>query len=539
MLIVVGPEQAGQRLDAVIKYCLADVSRAKIQKAIKEGYCEISGELLKNPAYKVRESQLIKIDFPEVESRLKPMHGELKIVWQDNDLAVCAKPANLVVHPCPSYEEETLAHRLLARFPQLANQPAARPGIVHRLDKDTSGLLLVALSEKARLKLTDAFAERKIKKEYLALVAGVAPEIGKCEEAIGRHPTVKTKMAIIPENAGGRPAYTEWRRLWHNQDISLLRVVIHTGRTHQIRVHLAHCGLPILGDSTYAPASVARLASRQMLHAWRLELKHPITDDELKFCLPPPADFFETIETLPKKMLKIVVTGNQGCGKSSFCKALAAQGLPVISADQIVADLYAHKSAATDWISTWLGTEAINPDGSVNKSVLFELLQKKPEIRREFETAIHGLVLDEIERFWEKHADNVATVAEIPLYFESNFQKKITPEPFVVGISCPKNIRWQRIAENRGWSEDKIEALESWQWPEAKKMAACNAVIANTGPEKDLINAASRLISGLETKRRAERHQLIAEIEKLCACEHNLREGKNTAIEKTDLDTQK
>lgn len=509
MELIVAPSDAGKRLDVVLKSAFPELSRVSLQRAIRDGACWSGSARLRDPAARLRSGQALVFEPPSAQAAsIQPADTAASVIWHDSHLAVCAKPAGLTVHPCPSCGEETLAHRMLASFPELAAFGGERPGIVHRLDKDTSGLIIVALDETARLKLAEGFGERRISKEYLALVAGIAPETGVCAESLGRHPSVKTKMAVVPEKRGGRSARTEWRRLWHNDRISLLQVRIHTGRTHQIRVHLAHAGLPILGDKVYAPSQVSALAPRQMLHAWKLAFDHPLTGEALRFSLAPPPDFLATIMDLSCKMQPVVVTGNQGCGKSSFCRQLHDIGLPSISADEVVAELYARKSVATEWIGRYLGEEALNPDGSVNKPELFKLLQARADLRREFETAIHGLVWARIQQFWQENMGKAAAVAEIPLYFESNYQGRMEPAPVVVGVSCPESIRWQRIRENRGWSPEKIKTLEQWQWPEAKKMAACDLVIPNRGAAEDLKKEAAAFVEDLKQKREREKVEL-------------------------------
>lgn len=514
MNLVAGPADAGARLDVFLKGHFPEYSRGAIQKAIRDGFCLCDGKPLGDPAAKIKSGWNISFEIPGQERLIAGAAGEPVILWRDSSLAVCSKPAGLTVHPCPSCSEETLAHRLLAVFPDLPARDSLRPGIVHRLDKDTSGLILVALTEACRLKLAEAFAKREIRKTYLALAAGVAPEEGVCEKAIGRHPAIRTRMAVIPENHGGKPAFTEWRRLWHNDKISLLAVGIKTGRTHQIRAHLSHLGYPLLGDAVYAPRAIAALAPRQMLHAWQIAFRHPLTGENLQFLEPPPEDFFETILANSQKTQKIIVTGNQGCGKSSFCAELERLGLPVISADAVVAALYARGGEAAGWIAARFGSDAINPDGSVNKGALFKILEERPEMRRELEKVVHGLALAALERFWE--ANGKKSAAEIPLYFESGFQKTIGKDAFVIGVSCPKAERWRRIGANRGWSETKIETIESWQWPEERKMAACDLEIPNSGSKDDLIRAAGEFLTELEQREQARKHELDARIRKLC-----------------------
>lgn len=496
--------KGGSRLDQALASRMPEISRSAIQKAIRAGGCRLDGELCLEPDRRLNGGENIVFFIVEEASPLVPEDGDLPIIWQDDYMAVCDKPPGLVTHPCPSCPKGTLVQRLLAHFPQLAEQGGERPGIIHRLDKDTSGLLLVALGESARLKLAKAFAERKIRKEYLAIVAGKPPEAGESLEPIGRHPSLKTRMAIIPENRGGKKAHTSWRRLWSAQDgsISLLAARIYTGRTHQIRAHLAHAGHPIIGDKVYAPKNIAGLAPRQMLHAWRLALEHPQTGELLRFTAFPPADFMEALAAASPSHCRVVVTGSQGCGKSTFCGLLANLGLPVISADAIVANLYRAGGPAADWLSLRFGDSAVNGDGSVDKSALFSLL-REGGARREFENFVHSLVLDEVENFWARaNGEDKIPVAEIPLYFECGWDKRIKPRPFVIGLRCPREIRWQRIKESRGWDMEKIKTLENWQMPEDRKMRSCDLVIDNAGGEgrmEALAADAAQTIRGRQT----------------------------------------
>lgn len=226
--IQVDKESEGIRLDTFLKNSFPDISRASIQKAIRGGSCKIDDKITIQPSAKIRTGQKITLDLEPVNNELEPVKEDVEILWQDKTLAICNKPAGISVHPCPSIKENTYIQQLLAHFPQLALQGGLRPGIVHRLDKNTSGLMLLALDEATRLKLSDAFSRRKIHKEYLALVYGVPPKTGECNEPIGRHPASKTKMAVLKK--GGREASTSWERLWQfENNTSLLAVKIYTG----------------------------------------------------------------------------------------------------------------------------------------------------------------------------------------------------------------------------------------------------------------------------------------------------------------------
>ena len=328
----------GQRLDKALCGLLPDLSRAAVQRAITAGACRIDGLPVSTASLKLKAGQEVRLDLPDTANELRAEDEAVDILWQDEHLLLCNKPAGLTVHPCPSCPENTLVQRLLHHFPRLREQEGLRPGVVHRLDKDTSGLLLVALDEPTRLRMSEAFARREVHKEYLALVQGVPPQTGTCREPLGRHPTAKVKMAVVPENRDGKAAHSDWRVLWSSprKDFSLVAVRIHTGRTHQIRVHMAHVGHPLLGDALYAPAPVAARAPRQMLHAWHISFCHPLSGEALAFFCPPPDDMLRTILNNSSRMQRLVITGNPGCGKSTLTHALEKAGLPTVSADALV-----------------------------------------------------------------------------------------------------------------------------------------------------------------------------------------------------------
>ena len=497
------PGQAGQRLDRILSAAAPELSRAALQKAVQSGFCTVDGLPETRPAAKMRMGQAVLVNLPQNTSSLQPEEGHLELIWQDAHLVVCNKPAGLTVHPCPSCPEQTLVQRLLGRFPQLSRLEGQRPGIVHRIDKDTSGLLVVALTEADRLTLAQAFAERQVHKEYLALVKGLPQLEGQCREPLGRHPTAKIKMAVVPENRGGRQALTEWRRLWSTPDnsISLLAVRIHTGRTHQIRVHMAHLGYPLLGDRLYAPKAVQDMAPRQMLHAWRLAFTHPVSGEDMHFTCPPPQDMPDTALAAMQRMQRIVITGNPGSGKSALSASLAALDVPVISADDVVADLYAPNGAGSQWIGH-LRSGLLGPDGAVNRTALMAAMQEDPVLRRDVEQTVHALAQQRIADFWDQQesAGLPLAAAEIPLYFECGWQQFFTPVPLSVGVHCPLPQRSARTAETRGWNQEKMAALEAWQWPEDRKMAACDLVITNEDDLPRLQKKAAELLEELRLR---------------------------------------
>lgn len=292
---------AGYRLDQYLKTKLPEFSRSRIQSLIEEGFVFLDGRKAK-PATKLRGGEKIIVHVPkEKEYPLEPQMVPFEILYEDEDLAVIFKPSGVVVHPAPGHQEKTLVHGLLLRLKSLSGIGGVlRPGIVHRLDKDTSGLMLIAKNDETHKKLTTHFKERKIEKEYLTLVYGrLNKEKGKIETFLGRHPIQRKKMAILKE---GRLAITEYQVLRYFKRATLILARPITGRTHQIRVHFSHLGHPILGDPLYGglKPDLPR-PPRLMLHAYRLSFFHPRTGEKLSFTYHPPPDFSEYIKSLEAK----------------------------------------------------------------------------------------------------------------------------------------------------------------------------------------------------------------------------------------------
>jgi 23S rRNA pseudouridine1911/1915/1917 synthase len=309
---VVSKEKSGQRIDLFVSGAVPDLSRSHIKRLIKEGLVLVNGVCVK-PSCETRAGDLVTATIcgPGPDDVLEPEPMRLDILFEDEDLLVVNKPAGLVVHPGAGHGEGTLVHGLLAHSPRLAVQGSPlRPGIVHRLDKDTSGALVVAKSERAYLNLIRQFKDRNVGKEYVALVYGSpAKTSGEISSLLGRHPTERKKIAVLQK--GGREALSRWRVGKDWGETALLLVQIATGRTHQIRVHLSHIGHPVVGDETYGggkrraksvksgPVRDLLLgAKRQMLHAARLELTHPVTGEALSVTAPLPEDFLNIVEAL-------------------------------------------------------------------------------------------------------------------------------------------------------------------------------------------------------------------------------------------------
>ena len=288
--LIVQHTDAGQRLDRFLAESLPTFSRSRLQSLIREGFVTVNGNAAR-PRDLVRAGDFIEWREPEIAKiDAEPERMDLEILFEDGDLLVLNKPAGLVVHPGAGHQQHTLVNALLAHCKNLSVIGGKeRPGIVHRLDKETSGALVVAKNDAAHRDLSKQFADRTTGKVYLALVAGTPRKSsGTIDAPIARHPVHRQRMSIA--RRAGRSAKTEYRVLHSSADRSLLECTIHTGRTHQIRVHLHHLGHPVLGDKVYGGKRAGN-SPRQMLHAWQLTFRHPRTDQQLSFTAPIPSDF--------------------------------------------------------------------------------------------------------------------------------------------------------------------------------------------------------------------------------------------------------
>ncbi|MGH2448084.1 MAG: RluA family pseudouridine synthase [Chloroflexota bacterium] len=293
----VTPEHAGDRLDAFVSSAIPDLSRSWSRQLIDSGNVLVNGSRAK-AARRVQVGDVVTIDvIPPPGMSAAPEEIPLDIVYQDEDVAVINKRAGLVVHPSAGHHSGTLANGLAAAFPRIAEVgPAQRPGIVHRLDKDTSGLMVVALNPTAHSALQKQIAERSAERRYLALVPGlVEPAEGMIEGPIGRDEKRRDRMAV--GGIAARPARTSYRIVESLPDFTLLEARLHTGRTHQIRVHLAGVGHPIAGDRLYGGAAVEGLA-RQFLHAYKLSFRSPTSGKRLEFSSELPEDLLRVREML-------------------------------------------------------------------------------------------------------------------------------------------------------------------------------------------------------------------------------------------------
>ena len=281
--IEVGKESAGQRIDKFLAKELAELSRSYIQELINEGQIMVNGVEVKK-SYTLEASDLLKVEIPEAETvDLKPQEIPLSIVYEDDDLLVVNKQANLVVHPAPGHPDGTLVNALLYHCDNLAGiSGVKRPGIVHRLDKNTTGALVVAKNDRAQKSLSKQFKERKTKKIYWALVQGhVKHKKAKIDAAIGRDPKDRKKMAVTSKNS--KKAVSKFEVLDYYGDYTLVEVELVTGRTHQIRVHFDYIGHPIVGDNLYGYNKSQLDIDRQLLHAKVLGFYHPQSEEWQEF----------------------------------------------------------------------------------------------------------------------------------------------------------------------------------------------------------------------------------------------------------------
>ena len=288
-------DEAGIRLDIFVSRKQPQLSRTFAQKLITEGYISVNGSAAK-PGLKLETGDVVSITVPPPEpSHLEAEDIPLNIIYEDDDLLVIDKAAGLIVHPAPGNPKHTLANAVLAHFPDLpGSADSLRPGIVHRLDKDTSGLIIVAKNRRALNKLADQFKAHSVLKVYLVLVKGkLSPQNGFIEAPIGRDPRNRQRMAVVDK---GRDARTEYKVIKYVGNCSLLEVRLETGRTHQIRVHLAAIGYPVVGDATYGVKSA--FISRQFVHSHRLGFKLPSSGKYKEFTSELPPDLEQALSDI-------------------------------------------------------------------------------------------------------------------------------------------------------------------------------------------------------------------------------------------------
>nr|MBC7245057.1 RluA family pseudouridine synthase [Chloroflexota bacterium] len=304
-IITLHVEHGGQRVDRYIAEAVPDLSRSFVQKLLDEGRITIAGQVPK-ASYKVATGDVITVCVPPPEPiELQPEDLPLTIVYEDADIVVVDKPAGMVVHPAHSHRSGTLVNALLAHCPDLGGIGGElRPGIVHRLDKDTSGLLVVAKNDAAYRHLQHQFKQRLVHKTYLALTEGILEAAhGVIEAPIGRDPQQRKRMAVLPR--GGREARTEYRALEYFAQHTLVEAEPITGRTHQIRIHFAFIGHPVAGDRVYGFRKQRLPLPRQFLHAARLAFTLPASGQPIEFSSPLPDDLAAVLDILRQEKAKI------------------------------------------------------------------------------------------------------------------------------------------------------------------------------------------------------------------------------------------
>ncbi|WP_198969346.1 RluA family pseudouridine synthase [Xylophilus sp. ASV27] len=295
--VLVSAELHGQRVDRALALAVPEFSRSYLQQLLAAGGVQSNGELVQKPAARVRAGDVLQVELrPTPQSQaFRPEFLPLDVVFEDEHLLVVNKPAGLVVHPAPGNWSGTLLNALLGRDEEAATLP--RAGIVHRLDKDTSGLMLVARSRASMDALVRAIAAREVSRQYLALAhkAWIGPAARDIDAAVGRDPRNRLRMAVVDlASQAGKAARTSVTLIQNAEHGCWLRCALHTGRTHQIRVHLASIGHPLVADAVYGGAAAAGL-QRQALHAWRLAFMHPVTGESLRFEAAPPQDIMHAL----------------------------------------------------------------------------------------------------------------------------------------------------------------------------------------------------------------------------------------------------
>ncbi|MFA7744756.1 RluA family pseudouridine synthase [Salinicoccus roseus] len=294
--ITVSDMDSGQRIDRLLAEQLDDTSRSDMQGRIRDGLVKVNGGTVK-PNYKVKKDDVVTVEVRElVEADIIPEDLGLEIIHEDAEVAVVNKPKGMVVHPAAGHPSGTLVNGLMHQLDNLSGiNGELRPGIVHRIDKDTSGLLMVAKDDVTHRHLVEQLVEKSVTRKYTALVHGTIPhDKGTIEAPIGRNPKERQEMAVVDD---GKEAVTHFNVLERYKDFTLVECILDTGRTHQIRVHMKYIGYPLAGDPKYGPRKTLETEG-QMLHAGTLGFIHPKTGEYLEFTAPLPDQFEDVLETL-------------------------------------------------------------------------------------------------------------------------------------------------------------------------------------------------------------------------------------------------
>ncbi|MFP4110828.1 MAG: dephospho-CoA kinase [Desulfonatronovibrio sp.] len=514
------------RLDKLILKYFPDEppARSQVQSWIRQGLVRVDGVQHFKPSQTFLADQKVVVQVPVAAREPAAVKGKVEEVYRDEHILVLNKQPGLSVHPASSVAEPTLVNYLLDKYPWIRDTFSGdRPGIVHRLDKDTSGLMVVALDPGSEKKLAASFHDRQVGKNYLAVIKG-CPEKnqGEITLPLGRDPVSKTRMAVVKT---GRQAITRYQVIYSGKDKkwSMVKVEILTGRTHQIRVHLAEKGHPVLGDFTYGSRSdlsmdcrgrfLTRLVRRQLLHSLRLEFNHPATGQEMSFKSLPPKDFLRTFLCQERVLQRVIITGAMGSGKSSVLFLLKEMGYPVFSADECVAELYRPGNDGWRIIRNRFGTRFIEgEDQPVNKQKLARAIEKDPAILAELNHLIHPLVKHRLEEFWNVHACERVAFAEIPLVFESRMEQGCG---LVAGVFCPDKARHHRLSKTGKMLPEEPALLDSSQMKQADKIRRCDLVVDNSSDLNNLrskVQALTRVLSYLRTKDATEKFRFFREL---------------------------
>lgn len=298
------PAKQNQRLDLWLSHQMPDFSRSRLQTLIAQGNVKVNSEICTSKKVTVKKGDRIEVGFPESEPLdLQPEAIPLDILYEDDSLIILNKPAGLVVHPAAGHPDGTLVNALLAHCPLAEIGGVQRPGIVHRLDKDTSGAIVIAKTDLVHQHLQAQLQAKTARRDYLGIVYGSPKtESGTVDLPIGRHPTDRKKMAVVSVEKGGRTAVTHWQIKERLGNYTLVQFQLETGRTHQIRVHSAQIGHPLVGDPVYSSGhSIGVNLPGQALHAWRLKLQHPVSGECIEAIAPLPETFHTLLDVLRRR----------------------------------------------------------------------------------------------------------------------------------------------------------------------------------------------------------------------------------------------
>jgi len=299
-------EEKGERIDRYLSQHLSDLSRSRIQQLIEQGNVQVNSKVCTSKKATLQPGDRSSLTMPEAKPLdLQPEAIPLEVLYEDDALIIINKPAGLVVHPAPGHEDGTLVNALLAHCPNLAGIGGVqRPGIVHRLDKDTTGAIAIAKTDRAHQHLQAQLKAKTARRQYLGVVYGSpAADSGTIDQPIGRHPVDRKKMAIVPVEKGGRSAVTHWQVRERLGNYTLIHFQLETGRTHQIRVHSAYIGHPIVGDPIYSSGrSLGVNLPGQALHAWKLSLQHPVSAEWIEVTAPLPKTLTTLLDVLRRRV---------------------------------------------------------------------------------------------------------------------------------------------------------------------------------------------------------------------------------------------